>query len=64
MVDPFATVSSESNGEEDPTVEGVPQASSEWAVRAQAGPGPRVNVKFTYARAVGSRSGPARGSGP
>jgi hypothetical protein len=29
-VDPFATVPSESNGEEDPTVEGVPQAVSEW----------------------------------
>jgi hypothetical protein len=29
-VDPFATVPSESNREEDPTVEGVPQAVSEW----------------------------------
>jgi hypothetical protein len=29
-VDPFAIVPSESNREEDPTVEGVPQVATEW----------------------------------
>ena len=50
--DPFATLPSESNGEEDPAVEGVPQAASEWGSTGTSRIGPTSQCqRFTYARA-------------
>jgi hypothetical protein len=57
-VDPFATVPSESNGEEDPTVEGVPQAASEWGGTRASRTGPTSQCQvYIRVRAVGSEAG-------